>query len=261
VRGATGAVLVDVVLVDELVTGNTMVTLELLLKLEVVEIIEKLETGTVMLSFELVTTAEELVAEGMVLEEEFEVVVLVDELVTGNTMVTLELLLKLEVVELTGEFGPDTMVLSFELVTTAEELVAEGMVLEDETEVVELTDESVTGRTIFELDELLRLDLVEMTDEFEIGYKTLLERILLLEPEIRLVTISAELVDTPGLADEDVLVDTEEIVDTGSRVEEDADADGLINAEELPDGVETAGLKMTVAKMIPEASRRLDRSN
>jgi hypothetical protein len=197
VRGATGAVLEDIVLVDELVTGSTIVTLELLLKLEVVEIIENLETGTV--------------------------------------------------------------VLSFELVTTAEELVAEGMVLEDETEVVELTDESVTGRTIFELDELLRLDLVEMTDEFEIGYKTLLERILLLEPEIRLVTISAELVDTPGLADEDGLVDTERIVDTESRVEEDADADGLINADSLR--VETAGLKMTVAKMIPEASRRLDRSN
>jgi hypothetical protein len=184
VRGATGAVLVDLVLVDELVTGDTMVTLELLLKLEVVEMIEKLEIGTLVLSLELVTTAEELVAEGVVLEEEFEVAEVNDESDTGNTIFTLELLLKLEIVELIGEFGPDTMVLSFELVTTAEELVAEGMVLEDETEVVEVTDESVTGGTIFEPDELLRLDFVVMTDEFEIGYKTLLEQILLLEPEI-----------------------------------------------------------------------------
>jgi hypothetical protein len=252
VRGATGAVLVDIVLVDELVTGNTTVTLELLLKLEVTEEIEKFDAGTMVLSFELVTTAEELAAEGRVLEETLEAAEVSDESVAGNTMVTLELLLKLKVVDLTGEFDAVMMVLTFELVTMAEELVEEEVVLEDETEVA-----------------LPGLDLVEKIEEFEIGYKTLLERILLLEPDIRLVTISAELVDTPGPAGEDGLVDTEGTVDTESCVEEDetvadeedADADGLINAEELLDGLDTDGLKMTVAKMRPEAPLRLDGSN
>jgi hypothetical protein len=269
VRGATGAVLVDIVLVDELVTGNTTVTLELLLKLEVTEEIEKFDAGTMVLSFELVTTAEELAAEGRVLEETLEAAEVSDESVAGNTMVTLELLLKLKVVDLTGEFDAVMMVLTFELVTMAEELVEEEVVLEDETEVAEVTDESITGRTTSELDALPGLDLVEKIEEFEIGYKTLLERILLLEPDIRLVTISAELVDTPGPAGEDGLVDTEGTVDTESCVEEDetvaddedADADGLINAEELLDGLDTDGLKMTVAKMRPEAPLRLDGSN
>ena len=206
---------------------------------------------------------------------------LVDELVTGNTMVTLELLLILGVVEIIEEFETGVMALIFELVMTAEELVAEEMVFEIDLEAVELTDESVTGRTISELDALFRLDLVEMTDEFEIGYKTLRERVPLLEPEMRLVIIPAELVGTPEPAGEDDLVDAEGTVDTESGVdedvtvaaEEDADTDGLItadedadaeeliNVEELPDGLDTAGLKMTVAKMRPEASLRLDRSN
>jgi hypothetical protein len=191
--------------------------------------------------------------------------VLVDESVTGDTMVAL-VLLKLEVVETIGESKLDMTVLTSELVTMVEELVAEEIVLEVVTEIAEVTDESVTGRTILELDTLVELDLVEMIDEFEIGYKTL-ER--LFELEVRLVTILSELVETPELIGEDDLVDTEETAgvegcvegDAVVAAEEDTDADGLINAVELPDGTNTDGLKMTVAKMRPEASLRLDRSN
>jgi hypothetical protein len=191
--------------------------------------------------------------------------VLVDESVTGDTTIAL-VLLELEVVEITAEFGLNVMVLTSELVAMAEELVAEGIVLEVDTERVEVTDESVTGKTIFELDALIKLELVETIDEFEIGYKTP-ER--LLELEIRLVTILSELVDTPGLVSEDGLGDTEEAVgvescvegDAAVATEEDTDADELINVEELSDGTDTDGLKMTVAKMRPEASLRLDESN
>lgn len=145
--------LVDIILVDELVIGGTMVTLGLLLELEVVEMTEVFETGMTVLELELVTTDEEFVTGSMVLENELEVTEVTEELVT------LELLLKIEV-------------------------VAEVVVLEDELEVEEVTDEEVAGRTTLELEELLELDLVEMTDEFEIGYGTLLELILLLEPEV-----------------------------------------------------------------------------
>ena len=95
-------------------------------------------------------------------------IVFLDEMVTDDTTMILEpleLLAKLEVV------------LSFELLTAAEELVAESIVLKYDLEVIKLTDEIVS-----ELDALLGLGSVEKTDEFEIGYKTLLERILLLEP-------------------------------------------------------------------------------
>jgi hypothetical protein len=204
---------------------------------------------------EIVTEADELVEDDTVL---------VDESVTDDTMVAL-VLLRPEVVGTSGELKLDIKVLTSELVTMVEELVAEGTVLEIDIEVEDVTDRSVTGRITFELDELPRLDLVEMTDEFEIGYKTLKR---LLELEIRLVTILAEL-DTPRLVDEDGLVDTEEAVGTGSCVEgdavvaagEDTDAEELTNAEELPEGTDTDGLKMTVAKMKAEASLRLDKSN
>lgn len=205
---------------------------------------------------EVVTVADELVEVDTVP---------IDGVMTGDTMVAL-VLLELEVGGTTGVLELDIVVLTSELVTMAEELVTEGMVLEVDTEVVEeVTDGSVTGRTTLELDALLRLELVEMIDEFEIGYRTL-DR--LLELEIRLVTILCEPVETPGLVAEDGLVDTEGTVGVESCVggdavvaaEEDADADGVIDAEELSDGINTDGLKMTVAKMEPEASLRLDRS-
>lgn len=46
-----------------------------------------------------------------------------------------------------------------------------------------------------------------------------------------------------------------------AAAEEDADAVRLVNAEDLPDGVATAILQMTVAKMRLEGSRRIVRSN
>jgi hypothetical protein len=115
---------------------------------------------------EIVTEADELVEDDTVL---------VDESVTDDTMVAL-VLLRPEVVGTSGELKLDIKVLTSELVTMVEELVAEGTVLEIDIEVEDVTDRSVTGRTTFELDELPRLDLVEMTDEFEIGYKTLNNR-------------------------------------------------------------------------------------
>jgi hypothetical protein len=203
---------------------------------------------------EVVTGADELVEVDTVL---------IDGVMTDDTMVAL-VLLRLEVGGTTGVLELDIVVLTSELVTMAEELVAEGMVLEVDTEVVE----EVTGRITLELDALLKLELelVEIIDEFEIGYRTL-ER--LLELEIRLVTILCGPVETPGLVAEDGLVDTEGTVGVESCVggdavvaaEEDADADGLANAEELPGGTDTDGLNTTVAKMRPEACLRLDRSN
>lgn len=188
--------------------------------------------------------------------------VLVDELVTGVAM--LELPLKVGVTEMTEEVDTDNVVLRLELklVALAEELVVE---LENELEVGKI---SVTGRATLELDALPGLEVVEMVDEFEMGYKTLLERVLLLDPVIGLVLMvlkPSELADTPGPIEEEGLVEAEGPVDAEGLVDDarsvDAevfiDVEGLIDDEEL----DTAGLKMTVAKMSPGATLRLCTSN
>jgi hypothetical protein len=201
--------------------------------------------------------------------------VLVDELVTGITMLILKLLLGVEVVETTEELETGMMVSRVELVRMAEGVVTEEIALE----VVEVIDESVTDRTRLELDALTDLDVEEIIDEFEIGYKTLLERTLLLDPDngtVLVVLMSAELVDRPWLVivSEERLVDAEDPADVEGPVDEKSvtaegivDTDKLIDAEEFPDvegptdGLDTAGLKTTVAKMTPEASLRLCVSN
>jgi hypothetical protein len=201
--------------------------------------------------------------------------VLVDELVTGITMLILKLLLGVEVVETTEELETGMMVSRVELVRMAEGVVTEEIALE----VVEVIDESVTDRTRLELDALTDLDVEEIIDEFEIGYKILLERTLLLDPDngtVLVVLMSAELVDRPWLVivSEERLVDAEDPADVEGPVDEKSvtaegivDTDKLIDAEEFPDvegptdGLDTAGLKTTVAKMTPEASLRLCVSN
>lgn len=170
-------------------------------------------------------------------------VVLVDELTTGTIMLTLELLL------------------NEELLGSVEKLLGGKMVL----------------ALALELNLLLRLEVVKIEDELEIGYKTLLELERLLDPELEpilvvpgsgtmvLVVLSLEVVDAPALADDESFVDTDGRVDPdGSADPEDSvvdevrtsaedfvDADELVDAEELD---KTLGLKMTMAKILPGAS-------
>lgn len=88
------------------------------------------------------------------------------------------------------------LVLMFELVIMLEELLSAKTVLEVdlklepelkvelEVEPVGTIDESVKDTETLELDVLLRLELVEIVEELEIGYRTLLEPDLLLDIEI-----------------------------------------------------------------------------
>jgi hypothetical protein len=108
-------------------------------------------------------------------------------------------------------------------------------------------DDVIADTETLELDRLLRLEVVKILDELEIGYKTLLELDSLFELEVR-----AEVVLSLGL--ETTALDGERLVDT---TDERVDPEGLVNAEELLDLErldnavldDAVGLKMTIAKI------------
>jgi hypothetical protein len=140
---------------------------------------------------------------------------------TGRLVLELELALVLV-----------TMVEEFAVVDTALEVKLDNVIADTET---------------LELDRLLRLEVVKILDELEIGYKTLLELDSLFELEVR-----AEVVLSLGL--ETTALDGERLVDT---TDERVDPEGLVNAEELLDLErldnavldDAVGLKMTIAKI------------
>jgi hypothetical protein len=142
---------------------------------------------------------------------------------TGRLVLELELELALVLV---------TMVEEFAVLDTALEVKLDDVIADTET---------------LELDRLLRLEVVKILDELEIGYKTLLELDSLFELEVR-----AEVVLSLGL--ETTALDGERLVDT---TDERVDPEGLVNAEELLDLErldnavldDAVGLKMTIAKI------------
>jgi hypothetical protein len=149
---------------------------------------------------------------------------------TGRLVLELELALVLV-----------TMVEEFAVVDTALEVKLDNVIADTET---------------LELDRLLRLEVVKILDELEIGYKTLLELDLLFELEVRAEVVLSlgletagldgeRLVDTDERVDPEGLVNAEELLDTGRL--DDAELDtGRLDDAELDDAV---GLKMTIAKI------------
>lgn len=99
---------------------------------------------------------------------------------------------------------------------------------------------------------LLRLRVVEIEDELDIGYKTLLELDWLTDSgvgetleapgrvAVSSIVLSLGLVDSPGTADDERLVDPDESVDLEKSVdpEELVGSRGLLEAEELVDAKE-----------------------
>jgi hypothetical protein len=137
------------------------------------------------------------------------------------------------------------VVLELELALVLVTMVEEFAVLDTALEVK--LDDVIADTETLELDRLLRLEVVKILDELEIGYKTLLELDLLFELEVR-----AEVVLSLGL--ETTALDGERLVDT---TDERVDPEGLVNAEELLDLErldnavldDAVGLKMTIAKI------------
>jgi hypothetical protein len=137
------------------------------------------------------------------------------------------------------------VVLELELALVLVTMVEEFAVLDTALEVK--LDNVIADTETLELDRLLRLEVVKILDELEIGYKTLLELDSLFELEVR-----AEVVLSLGL--ETTALDGERLVDT---TDERVDPEGLVNAEELLDLErldnavldDAVGLKMTIAKI------------
>jgi hypothetical protein len=137
------------------------------------------------------------------------------------------------------------VVLELELALVLVTMVEEFAVLDTALEVK--LDDVIADTETLELDRLLRLEVVKILDELEIGYKTLLELDSLFELEVR-----AEVVLSLGL--ETTALDGERLVDT---TDERVDPEGLVNAEELLDLErldnavldDAVGLKMTIAKI------------
>jgi hypothetical protein len=136
------------------------------------------------------------------------------------------------------------LVLELELALVLVTMVEEFAVLDTALEVK--LDDVIADTETLELDRLLRLEVVKILDELEIGYKTLLELDLLFELEVRAEVVLSLGLETTGL-------DGERLVDTDERV----DPEGVVNAEELLDLErldnaaldDAVGLKITIAKI------------
>jgi hypothetical protein len=242
----------DVVLiVDEFVTGSSVLALKLLLDDEETDVFEGLMTGIVLLELEL----------ELELDPALVLVTMVEEFAVLSSVLELE-------------FGLVTMIEEFTLLDT---------VLELEIELVTTTDDIIGDTETLELDWLLGFEVVKIVDEFEIGYKTLLELDLLSDPEVgaklvvpvvgtvvsvvlslRLETSeldSERLVGTEERVGSDELVNAERLVDTKDRdgPEELGNVEELLDPGRVDDAVldDTVGLKITSAKIRPEAFLRL----
>jgi hypothetical protein len=204
-----------------------------------------------------------------------DVVLVVDEFVMGGSVLALELLLDDEETNVVGGLMTEIVLLELELelalvlVTIVEEFVVLGTMLELEIELVTMTDDVIGDTETLKLGRPLRLEVVKIVDEFEIGYKTLLELDLLSEPEVRVevavpvVGAAVSVVLSLGL--ETTGLDDERLVDTNERddPEELGNIEELLDPGRLDDAVldDTVGLKMTSAKIWPGALLRLCKLN
>jgi hypothetical protein len=209
---------------------------------------------------------DELLMGRIMLDKLENAVELVDELSTATTELMLLLAVTVEegIIELVG----GTIVLEFELDNV--ELNDEGISLELDTELTEITDKLVTDALLLILELLRTLKDVELTDVLDMGYKALLELILLLNLELRLVPVLSvdESLELDGVA---VVPMTLELLGVALSLR----LEGMLEPEEDPrladnpelDGIAVFvddtelegadGRKMTVAKISPGETRRL----
>jgi hypothetical protein len=193
-----------------------------------------------------------------------DMVLVVDEFVTGNSVLVLKLLLDNEEINIVGRSMTGRVLLDLELelalvlVAMVEEFAVLGIVLELDIELVTMTDDAIGDTETLELNRLLRLEVVKVVDELEIGYKTLLELDLLSDPEVRVEVVvpvvgtAVSVVLSPEL--ETTELDDERLVDTDERddPEELGNIEELLEPGRLEDAVldeDTVGLKMTSAKI------------
>lgn len=193
-----------------------------------------------------------------------DMVLVVDEFVTGNSVLVLKLLLDDEEINVVGGSMTGRVLLDLELelalvlVAMVEEFAVLGIVLELEIELVTMTDDAIGDTETLELNRLLRLEVVKVVDELEIGYRTLLELDLLSDPEVRVEVVvpvvgtAVSVVLSPEL--ETTELDDERLVDTDERddPEELGNIEELLEPGRLEDAVldeDTVGLKMTSAKI------------
>lgn len=186
-----------------------------------------------------------------------EVVIDIDELLAGR--VALEIVVELELVIMLEEFVTAKMVLEAEL-----ELELE-LKVELEVELVKTTDDSVKDTETLELDVLLRLEIVEIAEEFEIGYRTLLEPDLLLDTEMEVEILGPEIDALPLTVVVLGLDVTSDLVTGGDFVEGEEltvlEKNEAVEELEVPALDGTIGLKMTMAKISPGAILELLASN
>jgi hypothetical protein len=186
-----------------------------------------------------------------------DMVLVVDEFVTGNSVLVLKLLLDNEEINIVGRSMTGRVLLDLELelalvlVAMVEEFAVLGIVLELDIELVTMTDDAIGDTETLELNRLLRLEVVKVVDELEIGYKTLLELDLLSDPEVRVEVV----VPVVGTAVSVVLspeLETTELDDERDDPEELGNIEELLEPGRLEDAVldeDTVGLKMTSAKI------------
>jgi hypothetical protein len=186
-----------------------------------------------------------------------DMVLVVDEFVTGNSVLVLKLLLDDEEINVVGGSMTGRVLLDLELelalvlVAMVEEFAVLGIVLELDIELVTMTDDAIGDTETLELNRLLRLEVVKVVDELEIGYKTLLELDLLSDPEVRVEVV----VPVVGTAVSVVLspeLETTELDDERDDPEELGNIEELLEPGRLEDAVldeDTVGLKMTSAKI------------
>jgi hypothetical protein len=216
---------------------------------------------------------DELLIGRIMLDKLENTVELVDELSTATTELMLLLAVSVEegIIELVG----DTIVLEFELENV--ELNDDEVSLELDTELTETTDELVTDALTLILELLRELKDIELTEVLDMGYRALLELILLLNLELRLVlvlSVDAELLavverlELDGVAVVPVTLELLGValpfrlegmleLEEDPRLIDDPELDGVavfVDDTEL-EGAD--GRKMTVAKISPGETRRL----
>jgi len=219
-------VLADVVSADEVLADETEVLVN---DAEVVETVELLTASDLLLETDVLPNVEEMIG-----------------VVSGLEVVRMEV--ELSVLK-TG------VLLDDEIADMVEESVMETNVLRLELEsgLVRMLDGTAIGRGALELDLRSRIEVDDTIEELETGNRALFEFNPLLDPGtglMRVVPLVAGLMGvllTIELVDIVELIEMEDLVDDGTP-EELIDVEGVVNA---------AGLKMTIAKVLPLAVLRL----